>query len=149
MKNIKEFNKAIKTWFLENEIDHNTLDVYQMRFYKDLFSKAEIVKETEKAILVKCRYPFDEGYWIPKSVLIENWEEPSKRMINLAYHTYLWETADALLKADELSFSLGMETKEKTKKYIFMAKTKDLETSLKRNKISYLKKADFVKKLIY
>ena len=149
MKNTKEFNKAIKTWFLEREIDHNTLDVYQVRFYKDLFSKAEIVKETEKAILVKCRYPFDEGYWIPKSVLIENWEEPSKRMINLAYHTYLWETADALLKADELSFSLGMETKEKTKKYIFMAKTKDLETSLKKNKIAYLKKADFVKTLRY
>ena len=149
MKNTKEFNKAIKTWFLEREIDHNTLDVYQVRFYKDLFSKAEIVKETEKAILVKCRYPFDEGYWIPKSVLIENWEEPSKRMINLAYHTYLWETADTLLKADELSFSLGMETKEKTKKYIFMAKTKDLETSLKKNKIAYLKKADFVKTLRY
>lgn len=153
MKNTKTFNKAIKTWFLENEIDHNTLDVYQMRFYKDLFSKAEIAKETEKAILVKCRYHFDEGYWIPKSVLIDEWEEPDKKMINLTYHSYLYNTAYDLCKYETIVHKANLFIRKYEKlnhrDYLYTCKNKDLENCLKEDKIEYLKKADFVKTLRY
>lgn len=68
---------AIKNWFLRK----NRL----WGFYK---KEIEQVRETEKAILVKVK--FEDGHlsesWIPKSVIIDEWEKDTSP---LGYHDYL------------------------------------------------------------
>lgn len=68
---------AIKNWFLEKN---------KMKgFYgKDI----TIVKETAKAVLIHVDGFFDNE-WVPKSVLIDEWEKDTS---NFGYHDYLVET---------------------------------------------------------
>ena len=145
MKSTKTFNKAIKTWFLEKEINIRPLEFYDFRDYKEGFKNVTILKETEKAILVDCPKLYDK-YWIPKSVIIEEWEEPNKKMINLSYHTYLYSivedlcTYETILKKSGLHFFIDELSKLNPRDYLYTVKNKDLENCLKEDKITYLKK---------
>lgn len=70
---------AIKNWFLFKN------DLNWMRNYT-----LEIVKETEKAVLLRVNDKtlsfYNEQYWVPKSCLIEEWEKDTS---GFAYHEYL------------------------------------------------------------
>ncbi len=70
---------AIKNWFLQK----NNLD--WMRNWT-----LEIRKETEKAVMVgvtdRTVTFYTENFWIPKSVIIDEWEKDTS---NFAYHRYL------------------------------------------------------------
>ena len=91
----KVFDKAVKLWFLESQTGTNGFDIDHMRFLLERYNNAIVLKETEKAILIKEYYEEEvQGYyevsyrlqsieeWLPKSVLIDEWEEPDKKMIN-------------------------------------------------------------------
>lgn len=70
---------AVKNWFLQK----NNLD--WMRNWT-----LEIRKETEKAVMVgvtdRTVTFYTENFWIPKSVIIDEWEKDTS---NFAYHRYL------------------------------------------------------------
>ena len=67
---------AIKNWFLEK----NNLRGFRGR-------ELTIKKETEKAVLIICTIDgFIYEEWIPKSVIIDEWE---KNISNFGYHDYL------------------------------------------------------------
>ena len=104
---------AIKNWFLEK---NNMKGFYG----KDI----TVVKETAKAVLVHVD-GFFTNEWIPKSVLVDEWEKDTS---NFGYHDYLVET---YLKN-------GGENE-----YIHQQTTKFITEVLKRYNITFMSRTEW------
>lgn len=162
----KVFDKAVKLWFLESQTGTNGFDIDHMRFLLERYNNAIVLKETEKAILIKEYYEeevqgfYEVSYrlqsieeWLPKSVLIDEWEEPDKKMINYSYHTYLLEMVENLCTKETMrtlkTYGEGAYKGYANDAFIHRETSKELERCLKKDKVIYLKKADFAKALRY
>lgn len=126
---------AIKNWFLQKN------DLNWMRRFK-----LEIVKETEKAVLVKVADRslsfHGETYWIPKSCLIDEWEKDTS---NFAYHDYLVDVVNEAYVNGTLQnkrFQSGRNTYDMTS-FTHQYTTKSLIAFLEKNNIEFMNKEEW------
>lgn len=136
--------KAIKNWFLEKE-------GYGIKRIKEMQKAGyEVIKETEKALLVRWN---DTGnkLWVPKSCLIDEWETKfSPKAIGGAYHEYLEITAKKAYDENKLFEKFTIKSGRNCYKgcaFMHQWTTKELVKVLDDYKIEYMSKKEFVKTL--
>lgn len=108
---------AIKTFFLQK----NSC----MGFYRQ---QLEIIKETEKAVLIRCFLDNDKfEQWVPKSVLIDEWEKDTS---NFGYRNYLLDIS--CKHTDKLQ---GY--------YLPKMTTKQLQEALEKHEVKFMTRSEW------
>lgn len=124
---------AIKNWFLEKN---------NMTALRGL--ELTIVKETEKAVLIKYTVRTGTTYtdWIPKSCLTDEWEKDTS---NFGYHDYLVNTLNEAYKDGRLenkTFTSGRNVYDQTS-FTHQLKTEDLIWTLNHFEIEYMNRKEW------
>ena len=123
---------AIKNWFLEKN---------HLRGLRGV--ELNLEKETDKAVLVS--FTIDgtkDKQWIPKSVIIDEWEKDTS---SFGYHDYL---VDVYHKAYDEGIIENYTIKSGRNVYrgdnfIYQWTTKELETSLKKHGVNYMSRKEW------
>jgi len=124
---------AIKNWFLEKN---------HMSGFRG--NDLEVVRETEKAVLVRCfidMCKFEE--WIPKSVIIDEWEKDTS---NFGYHDYLVETAHKAYDNNNLFDKGYIKSGRNTYRadnFLHQESTKDLLILLDKYNVKYMNRKEW------
>lgn len=124
---------AIKNWFLEK----NNLMGFRG---KELVIK----KETEKAVLVICtidRFTYEE--WIPKSVIINEWEKDTS---NFGYHNYLESLCHKAYEEGKL-FEKGIiksgQNRYRKDSFLHQETTKSLQSLLDKYNVPHMNRSEW------
>lgn len=123
---------AIKTFFLQK----NSC----MGFYRQ---QLEIIKETEKAVLVSCfiesrRYE----QWVPKSCIIDEWEKDTS---NFGYHDYLVDTYHKAYEQqliENYTIKSGMN-RYRGDNFIHQMTTKQLQEALEKHEVKFMTRSEW------
>lgn len=123
---------AIKTWFLEK---NDCKGFYQQ--------KLEIVKETDKAVLIRCfidSYKFEQ--WVPKSCIIDEWEKDTS---NFGYHDYLVDTYHKAYEQqliENYTIKSGMN-RYRGDNFVHQMTTKQLTEALKKYNVQFMTRSEW------
>lgn len=124
---------AIKNWFLEKN-----------RMTGCRGAELTIKKETEKAVLVTFqidRHTFEE--WIPKSVIIDEWEKDTS---NFGYHEYLEKLCHKAYEEGNLfekgTFKSGRNV-YRNDNFLYQETTKSLLALLDKYNVPYMTRTEW------
>lgn len=124
---------AIKNWFLEK----NKLKGFYGR-------ELTIKRETAKAVLIICkinRTTYEE--WIPKSVIIDEWEKDTS---NFGYHEYLEKLCHKAYEEGKLfkqgTFKSGRNT-YRNDNFLHQNTTKELLSILEKYNVPYMSRIEW------
>ena len=106
-----------------------------------------IVKETDKAVLVEFQFNkiWDNGMWVPKSCLIDEWEPIPKDTSNFGYHNYLEGVyhrayADGIIPNYTIKSGPNHYPGDA---FVHQLKTVELKKALKKYSVSYMSREEW------
>lgn len=116
---------AVKNWFLEKN---------NMEFIKG--KTITVVKETEKAVYIKAN-----GYfmWIPKSVIIDEWEKDTS---GFGYHSYLVETYHKAYNDGLIEHSI-INGRYRGDAFIHQLNTRELVEALTNKNVAFMTRTEW------
>lgn len=124
---------AIKNWFLEK---NNCKGFYGKQL--------EIIRETEKAVLIRC---FIDGtqfeQWVPKSCIINEWEKDTS---NFGYHDYLVDVYHKAYEAQQIenyTIKSGYN-RYRADNFVHQLTTKQLTEDLTKYGVQFMSKSEWI-----